>query len=181
MTLFTGIFYPVVITGLAQLLFPQKANGGMIVRDGILIGSELIGQQFNSPKYFWGRLSATSSYPYNAGASSGSNLGPLNPELKEAVESRMKELRAADPHNKQPIPIDLVTASSSGLDPHISVAAAIYQAGRIAKHRGIEKQKVLFLINQNAQRRTFDILGETRVNVLKLNLALDEIQQKDIK
>lgn len=173
LTLITGVFYPLLITGLAQAVFPQQANGSLIEQNGKLLGSELIGQAFDDPKYFWGRLSATAPNPYNAAASSGSNLGPTNPALVDAVESRIKALQAADPGNNAPIPIDLVTASASGLDPHISVAAANYQARRVARARGMSLDQVLALVNPYTEGRQFGFLGEPRVNVLKLNLALD--------
>lgn len=172
-TLLTGLAYPLVVTGLAQVVFPAQANGSLIVQNGKVIGSRLIGQEFTDPKYFWGRPSATSPNAYNAAASSGSNLGPSNPALTEAVQERIDALRAADPGNTQPIPVDLVTASGSGLDPDISLAAAQYQAPRVARLRGLPLQKVLDLIDQATQGRQLGFLGEPRVNVLKLNLALD--------
>ena len=172
-TLLTGLVYPLVVTGLAQLLFPHQANGSLIVRDGKVIGSELIGQYFDQPRYFWSRPSATSPFPYNAAASSGSNLGPTNPALIEAVKGRVAALRAADPGNDNPIPVDLVTASGSGLDPHISLAAAAFQVRRVARARGLKEGAVERLVMQYTQGRQFALLGESRVNVLKLNLALD--------
>jgi len=175
MTLITGLLYPLTVTGIAQAIFPHQANGSLIDRDGQVIGSELIGQAFSDPRYFWGRLSATASFPYNAAASSGSNLGPINPALEEVVQARIHALRLADPGNHAPIPVDLVTASASGLDPHISVAAALYQAPRIARERGLSEEQVLALVQQYTEGRQFDLLGEPRVNVLKLNLALDEL------
>jgi K+-transporting ATPase ATPase C chain len=175
-TLLTGVFYPLFITGVAQAFFPHQANGSLIVNNGQVHGSRLIGQQFDDPRYFWGRLSATSPYPYNASASSGSNLGPTNPALTAEVESRVKALQAADPTNTAPIPVDLVTSSSSGLDPDISVAAAQYQAPRIARMRGISLADVQSLIQKYTTGHTFGILGEPRVNVLELNLALDAIK-----
>jgi K+-transporting ATPase ATPase C chain len=175
-TVLTGIIYPVVVTGIAQVVFPRQANGSLIVRDGQVVGSELIGQAFDDPKYFWGRPSATAPFPYNAAASSGSNLGPTNPALTDAVKARIAALKAADPGNTTPVPVDLVTASGSGLDPHISVAAALYQVPRIARLRGISEDQVRALVTQYTQGRTFGFLGEARVNVLELNLALDAIK-----
>jgi K+-transporting ATPase ATPase C chain len=177
LTLLTGVVYPLTVTGLAQLIFPQQAKGSLIVRDGKVIGSELIGQYVDDPKYFWGRPSATSPFPYNAAASSGSNLGPTNPALIEAVKIRVAALRAADPDNEAPVPVDLVTASGSGLDPHITPAAALYQAHRVARMRGLEERQVKDLVGQNTEGRQFGLLGEPRVNVLKLNLALDAFSQ----
>jgi K+-transporting ATPase ATPase C chain len=173
LSLFTGLVYPLAVTGLAQLLFPHRANGSLVVRDGEVIGSELIGQNFDQPKYFWSRPSATSPFPYNAAASSGSNLGPTNPVLIEAVKGRVAALRTADPGNDQPIPVDLVTASGSGLDPHISLAAAAFQVRRVARARGLKEEVVERLVMQYTEGRQFALLGESRVNVLKLNLALD--------
>jgi K+-transporting ATPase ATPase C chain len=176
LTLITGVLYPLAVTGLAQLLFPIQANGSLIVRDGEILGSELIGQPFDDPKYFWGRLSATAGFPYNAAASSGSNLGPSNPALTNVAEARIAALRTADPGNTLPIPVDLVTASGSGLDPHISVAAALYQAPRVARIRGLPESAVIDLIDRFTEGRQFGFFGEPRVNVLRLNLALDGIQ-----
>jgi len=175
-TLLTGVIYPLIVTGIAQAAFPHQANGSLIVRDGQALGSELIGQPFDDLRYFWGRLSATSPFPYNAAASSGSNLGPGNTVLVEAAQSQIIALRAFDPQNSQPIPVDLVTSSGSGLDPHISIAAALYQARRVAKARGVSEHTVLTLIEKYTEGRQFGILGEPRVNILKLNLALDEIK-----
>jgi K+-transporting ATPase KdpC subunit len=175
-TLLTGVIYPLVVTGVAQLIFPHQANGSLIVNNGQATGSTLIGQQFDDPKYFWGRLSATGPFPYNAAASSGSNLGPSNPALLEAVKARIAALKAVDPTNTNPIPVDLDTASSSGLDPDISVAAALYQMPRVARVRGLSEATVTALVNQSTQGRTFGFLGEPRVNVLELNLALDSIK-----
>jgi K+-transporting ATPase ATPase C chain len=172
----TGLFYPALVTGIAQLVFPDKANGSLIEKGGKAVGSELIGQPFSDPKHFWSRPSATSPYPYNASASSGSNQGPLNPALKEAVEGRVKALREADPDNRAPVPVDLVTASGSGLDPHISPAAAEYQVARVAKARGIDSQRVRTLVADATEGRQWGFFGEPRVNVLKLNLALDSVQ-----
>lgn len=173
LTLLTGVIYPLLVTGIAQVLFPGRANGSLIERDGKVRGSELIGQPFSDPKYFWGRPSATSPIPYNAGASSGSNLGPTNPALEEAVKARIAALKAADAGNPAPIPVDLVTASASGLDPHISPAAAEYQVGRVARVRGLDASAARALIAQYTEGRDFRMLGEPRVNVLRLNLALD--------
>jgi K+-transporting ATPase ATPase C chain len=173
LTVITGVIYPLVVTGIAQLVFPHQANGSLIVLDGKAYGSELIGQQFDDPKYFWGRLSAAG---YNAAASSGSNYGPMNPALLDAAQTRIDALKAADPTNTLPIPVDLVTASGSGLDPHISVAAALYQIHRVAGARGLSEADVQSLVQQNTEGRQFGIFGEPRVNVLQLNLALDGLE-----
>lgn len=173
LSLVTGLLYPAAVTGVAQLAFPNAAEGSLIFKEGKPVGSELIGQNFTKAKYFWGRPSATSPQPYNAGASSGSNQGPLNPALSDAVKSRVEVLRAADPGNTLPVPIDLVSASASGLDPHISPAAAEYQAERVARARKLEAQRVRQLIAQHTEGRELGVFGEARVNVLKLNLALD--------
>ena len=172
-TVITGILYPLAVTGIAQLLFPVQANGSVIVKNGKLAGSSLIGQPFDSPKYFWGRLSATSPFPYNSAASSGSNMGSTNPALLREVKDRIAHLKSANPDNDKPIPVDLVTASGSGLDPHISPAAAEYQIQRVAKSRGIDEVKVRALITAHTEQRQLSILGESRVNVLELNMALD--------
>ena len=176
-TILTGLIYPLVVTGIAQLVFPRRANGSLIVRNGQTVGSTLIGQQFDDPKYFWGRFSATGPYPYNAAASSGSNLGPTHPALLDEVKARIAALKAADPSNTQPIPVDLVTSSGSGLDPNISIAAALYQLPRVAKVRGLSESAVRALVDQYTQGRQLGFLGEARVNVLELNLALDEIKK----
>src|SRR5438093_2038630 len=169
----TGIAYPALVTVIAQVVFPYQANGSLIVKDGKTVGSALIGQPFDDPKYFWGRPSATSPFGYNAGASSGSNLSPTNPDLIKAVQGRVDALRAADPENTAPVPVDLVTASGSGLDPHISPAAALYQVGRVAKARNRDRQVIAQLVERYTEGRTLGLLGERRVNVLALNLALD--------
>jgi K+-transporting ATPase ATPase C chain len=174
LTLLTGVAYPLVVTGIAQLAFPYAANGSLIVADGKAEGSELVGQPFDDPKYFWSRPSATSPQPYNAAASSGSNQGPVNPALSDAVASRIKALRDADLGNLASVPVDLVTASGSGLDPHISVAAAESQVARVAKARGIPVDRVREVVAQAIEGRTLWVLGEPRVNVLRLNLSLDQ-------
>lgn len=175
LTVVTGVAYPLVVTGISQVLFPSQANGSLILRDGKPVGSALIGQPFDDPKYFWGRLSATAPFAYNAGASSGSNYGPLNPAFHEAAKGRIGALREADPDNKTPIPVDLVTASGSGLDPHITPAAALYQVPRVAKARKLDEARVRQLVEARIEGRQFGILGEPRVNVLGLNLALDAL------
>lgn len=175
MTVLTGLVYPLAITGLAQLFFPEQANGSLIVRDGRVIGSQLIGQYFDDPAYFWSRPSATSPFPYNAAASSGSNLGPTNPALFDAVRARVAALRAVDPGNDSPAPVDLVTASGSGLDPHISPAAALYQVKRVARVRSLDESTVQALVTQYTEGRQLGFLGERRVDVLQLNLALDSL------
>jgi len=173
LTFLTGIVYPLLVTGLAQTLFPFQSHGSLIVRDGKAIGSNLIGQSFTDPAHFWGRPSATGPMAYNASASSGSNLGPMNPALTDAVKTRVAALHAVDPSNLSAVPVDLVTASASGLDPHISLAAAQYQLGRVAKARQQSTLAVQALIDQATQRPLFGLLGEPVVNVLQLNLALD--------
>ncbi len=176
LTVLTGLIYPAVVTAIAQVLFPHQANGSLITVGGKTVGSELIGQPFDAPKYFWGRLSATSPYPYNAANSSGSNLGPTNPALADEVKARIDALKAADPSNTAPIPVDLITSSGSGLDPDISVAAALYQVHRVAQARGLDEAVVRQLVDQNTTGRELGILGEPRVNVLKLNLAVDAVK-----
>ena len=173
LSVLTGVVYPLVVTGVAQALFPGQANGSLIVRDGKSVGSSLIGQPFDDPKYFWGRLSATAPFAYNAGASAGSNYGPLNPAFHAAAKARIDALHGVDPNNKAPIPVDLVTASGSGLDPHISPAAALYQVRRVAKARRMEESEVRRLVQTRIEGRQLGVLGEPRVNVLGLNLALD--------
>jgi K+-transporting ATPase ATPase C chain len=173
LTIITGLIYPLLVTGISQVIFPNQSNGSLIAMDGKPVGSELIGQQFDDPKYFWGRISAVG---YNADLSSGSNYGPLNPALMKSVQARINSLKAADPDNTLPIPVDLVTASASGLDPHVSVAAALYQVHRVASVRRLSEADVKSLVEQNAEGRQFGIFGEPRVNVLSLNLALDGIK-----
>ena len=175
LSVITGLIFPLLVTGIGQALFPKQAAGSLIERDGKLIGSRLIGQNFTDPQYFWGRPSATAPQPYNAAASGGSNFGPLNPALKDAVDARVQALRAADPGNTQPIPVDLVTASASGLDPHISPAAAEYQIARVAQARGLAPEIVRKLVAAWTEDRQWGIFGEPRVNVLELNLALDRL------
>jgi potassium-transporting ATPase KdpC subunit len=173
LTVLTGVIYPAIVTAIAQLVFPHQANGSLIVKDGKVVGSALIGQPFDDPKYFWGRPSATSPFPYNAGSSSGSNLSPTNPALVKSVQERVDALRAADPGNTAPVPVDLVTASGSGLDPHISPAAALYQVSRVARARKLQPDAVRALVDRYTEGRQWGFLGEPRVNVLALNLALD--------
>jgi len=175
MTVLTGVAYPLLVTGIAQSLFPDQANGSLIEQNGKVVGSELIGQSFHDPKHFWGRPSATGPVPYNASASSGSNLGPLNPALEDAVKARIDALKASDPANTVPIPVDLVTASGSGLDPHISPAAARWQVPRIARIRSLSEAEVSKLIDAHTEGRQLGLLGEPRVNVLSLNLALERL------
>jgi potassium-transporting ATPase KdpC subunit len=179
LTVTCGLVYPLLVTGVAQAAFPSQANGSLILRNGKAVGSSLIGQSFDDPKYFWGRLSATSdangkALPYNAGASAASNLGPTNPSLVDEVKGRIDALTAADPDAKDPAPVDLVTSSASGLDPEISPAAALYQVHRVAKARGLAEPAVLALVEAHTKSRTLGVLGEPRVNVVELNLALDE-------
>ena len=178
-TLITGVIYPLVVTGIAQVVFPSQANGSLIMVNGKAVGSELIGQQFDDPKYFWGRISETGTFAYNAfnaenlTASSGSNFGPLNPALTQMVQARIDALKTADPNNTLPIPVDLVTSSGSGLDPHISIAAAVYQVHRVAQARGLSEAQVKALVDKYTQGRQLGFLGEPTVNFLELNLALD--------
>ena len=176
-TLITGVFYPLAITGISLVIFPGKANGSIIEKNGRRVGSELIGQQFTSPEYFWSRISATDPFPYNASASSGSNYGPLNSALLKATRDRIDRLRTADPENRMPIPVDLITASGSGLDPHISIAAASYQIPRIARERNLSEEQIHTLIVRCTDARDLGFLGEPGVNVLRLNLALDDISK----
>lgn len=177
LSVITGLLYPLAITGVAQLLFPAQANGSLVERDGRVVGSALIGQAFVSPRYFWSRPSATGPTPYNAGASSGSNQAPTNPALVDAVKQRAEALRAADPGNTAPVPVDLVTASASGLDPEISLAAANWQIVRVARERGLPAERVRALVEAATVRPLAGMFGEARVNVLALNMALDQITQ----
>lgn len=174
LTVVTGVLYPLAVTGVAQLLFPSRANGSLIVRDGKALGSSLIGQPFADPKYFWGRPSATAPFADNSAASSGSNQGPTNPALTDAVKQRIDALHAVDPTNAAPVPVDLVTASGSGLDPEISPAAAQYQLARVARARGRDENEIAAFIARATESRQFGLLGEPRVNVLRLNLMLDD-------
>jgi potassium-transporting ATPase KdpC subunit len=177
LTIITGILYPLAVTGIAQLFFSKEANGSLIYRGGKPIGSSLIGQQFNDPKYFWGRLSATSPAAFNASSSSGSNLGPLNPALSMTIEARIKMLKAADLNNNQPVPVDLVTSSASGLDPRISLAAAYYQISRVARARNLSQDTVKAIVLQHTNGRFLGVAGEPVVNVLEVNLAMDECKK----
>jgi K+-transporting ATPase ATPase C chain len=178
LTLLTGLVYPAAIWTVAQVAFPHAANGSVVERHGVVVGSELIGQPFAAPGHFWSRPSATSPMPDNGDASSGSNLGPLNPALVDAVKGRVAALRAADPGNTAPVPVDLVTASASGLDPHISAAAALYQVGRVARATGLSRERVRALVDRRTEQPLFGFLGEARVNVLLLNLDLDEARAR---
>ena len=181
LTVITGIIYPLFVTGVAQVLFPRQANGSLIYRGGKPVGSTLIGQPFDDPRYFWGRISATSPMPYNASSSSGSNIGPLNPALIDEVKARIKALQIVDPDNKALIPVDLVTSSASGLDPHISLAAAYYQVPRIARLRGLSEDMVKNIVKQHVSGRFLRLIGEPVVNVLEVNLALDEFKTSSTK
>lgn len=172
-TAILGFAYPLAVTGVAKVAFPVQADGSLIRTSGHVVGSELIGQEFSDPKYFWGRVSATSPYPYNGDGSTGSNLGPTNPALFDQVKARIAALKAADPGQKGPIPVDLVTASGSGLDPEISPAAAEYQVARVARARHLNETEVRTLVAKHTRGRQLGFLGEPRVNVLELNLALD--------
>jgi K+-transporting ATPase ATPase C chain len=176
LTVLTGLVYPLAVTGIGKAVFPNQVSGSLVVRDGKAVGSSLIGQSFQEPKYFWGRISATSPMPNNATASGGSNLGPTNPALIEAVRGRIDALKAADPDNSLPIPVDLVTASASGVDPHVSPAAALYQVGRVARARHLDADKVRQLVMDHVETPQWGIFGEARVNVLLLNLSLDRAQ-----
>jgi K+-transporting ATPase ATPase C chain len=173
LTALTGLVYPLSVTGLARAVFPRQAGGSLVVSGGAVVGSSLIGQPFDEDRYFWGRPSATTPAPYNASASTGSNLGPSNPALREAIAARLERLRKADPDNPAPVPVDLVTASASGLDPHLSPAAALYQVPRVARARRLPAPQVQALVRAHVEPRTLGLLGEPRVNVLRLNLALD--------
>jgi potassium-transporting ATPase KdpC subunit len=177
LTVVTGIIYPLFVTGIAELFFHNKANGSLIYRNGKPTGSALIGQSFDDPKYFWGRLSATTPVSYNASSSSGSNIGPSNSALLDEVKARIKALKAADPNNKVPIPVDLVTSSASGLDPHISLAAATYQIPRVARARGLTQDIVRVIVDKHTSSRFLGLMGEPVVNVLEVNLALDELRK----
>jgi potassium-transporting ATPase KdpC subunit len=178
LTIITGIFYPLFITGIAQMLFHDQANGSLIYKNGKAIGSSLIGQLFDDPKYFWGRPSSTLPFPFNAASSSGSNLGPSNSALIDSVETRIKALKTADPTDSGPVPVDLITSSASGLDPHISLAAAYYQIPRVARLRELPQETVKTIVRQHACGRFMGLAGEPVVNVLELNLALDACKKK---
>ncbi len=181
LSVITGLAFPFLTTGIATAVFPHQAAGSLVERDGKVVGSEWIGQSFTSPRYFWGRPSATAPMPYNAAASGGSNLGPRNPALAQAIQARIAALKAADPDNAAPVPVDLVTASGSGLDPHISPAAAAYQAGRVARARNLPRAEVETLVQAHTDRPLLGVLGEPVVNVLMLNLALDKLDTRDTR
>ena len=181
LTIITGAVYPLITTGIGKTFFPSQVAGSLVKQGDAVVGSKLIGQSFTDAKYFWGRPSATGPYPNNAAASSGSNLGPLNPALTETIKGRIAELKQVDPDNTLPIPVDLVTASASGLDPEISPAAANYQVNRVAKARGLQADQVIELVKKNTQARQLGVLGEARVNVLALNMALDASITKEAK
>lgn len=174
LSILTGMIYPALVTGLARVVFANESDGSLLESDGRIVGSALIGQSFSDPKHFWGRPSATSPMPYNAASSGGSNQGPLNPALADAVKGRIETLRASNPFQTAPIPVDLVTASASGLDPHISVAAALWQVPRIARQRHLPEQEIENLVTAQTEGRQLGFLGEPRVNVLALNLRLDK-------
>jgi K+-transporting ATPase ATPase C chain len=176
LSLVTGVVYPLLVTGIGRLAFARQAGGSLIERDGKPLGSALLGQPFDAPQYFWGRLSATTPQPYNGASSGGSNLGPTNPALLDAVAARVQALRAADPTNMQPVPVDLVSASASGLDPDISPAAAEYQVGRVARARRLSEAQVRELVARYRTERLLGLLGEPHINVLELNLALDQLR-----
>lgn len=173
LSLITGVVYPLAVTAFARVAFPREASGSLVVNDGKVVGSRLIGQPFSEPRYFWGRVSATAPHAYNAAASGGSNLGPTNQALTQAAAARIDALRAADPGNEQPVPVDLVTSSASGLDPHITPAGAEYQVRRVARVRGLSEGRVRALVTASTERRDLGVLGENGVNVLMLNVALD--------
>jgi potassium-transporting ATPase KdpC subunit len=181
LTVLTGFIYPLVVTAIARAAFPEQADGSLILRGGKLVGSGLIGQSFSDPKYFWSRPSATSPQAYNGTASGGSNLGPLNPALTDAIRARIQALQAADRDNKAAVPVDLVSTSASGLDPHMSVAAAQYQVARVARMRGLSVAAVRALLSNHTEGRLWGVLGEPRVNVLELNLALDQLAAREAK
>lgn len=180
LSVITGIVYPAAVTGVTRVTMPRASTGMLVEKGGRVVGSELVGQPFTDPAYFWGRPSATAPFPYNAAASSGSNLGPTNPALVEAVAARVKVLREADPGNDAPVPVDLVTASGSGLDPHVSPAAALFQVGRVARARGASPDRVRKLVDDLTETRTFGFMGAPRVNVLRLNLALDDLAPRKV-
>jgi K+-transporting ATPase ATPase C chain len=179
LTIITGIIYPLLVTGVAQGFFHEKADGSLIYRSGTPVGSTLIGQPFDDPRYFWGRPSTTSPVPYNAASSSGSNFGPLNPSFIDAVKSRIATIKSVDPNNKNPIPVDLITSSASGLDPHISLSGAYYQIPRVAHLRGLSEDTVRTVVQQHTSGRFLGLIGEPVVPVLEINLALDDLMKKE--